>query len=407
LLADLGGRLGLRWPDFADETQAALAEVLPKHGQANNPTDVTSAAIGARGTYPKCIEVIGADRNIDAVVPVLTMAAQSDVEQVSDAIRNLNKAGAILWTGGCNDNPELTPKTLIEQGVPVYRDAQNCLRAFRACADYSEFQRRIRQPQAFTPLSARDLAEVRSMLAQHAGVVGEHDAKLILAQCGFRSPKEALARDADDAVRITLSIAGPVALKISSGQIMHKTEAGGVKLDVTGEKAVRSSFAQIIAAAKSYDPSAVLDGVLVQEMAPSDGVDVIIGIAPDRTFGRVVMVGLGGIHVEVLKDVAFGIPPFSTAEAMTMLRQLRGFPLLEGVRGQAPCDIDALCQAISKLSQLADNFGDEIAELDINPLRVYPKGRAVQVLDAVITLVEGRQQSRCAEKIAAHDGAAV
>ncbi|HEY4142922.1 MAG TPA: acetate--CoA ligase family protein [Pseudolabrys sp.] len=387
LMADLGGGLGMTWPPFEKATQDRLGEVLPKHGQANNPVDVTSAAIGGASTYRRCIEAIAADSNIDAVVPILTMAAQSDIEQVSAAIRDLDKPGAILWTGGCNNNPSLTPRTLIEQGVPVYRDAHNCLKALNAAAGYASFVRKSRAANLVPSLAAGQVAKAKGLLASFAGVAGESDARRVLELFEFKAPKEGVAGTGDEAARLAQQIGGAVALKISSPQIVHKTEAGGVALNIAGEVAVRRAFEQIVASAKAHNPNAVIEGVLVQGMAPADGIDMILGVAPDQTFGRVVMVGLGGIHVEVLKDVAFGIPPFSPAEALTMLRGLRAFPILEGVRGQEPYDIDALCQAVSTLSSIAAALQDDIAEVDINPLRVYPKGRGVQVIDAIFNLV--------------------
>ncbi len=387
LLADLGGRLGVTWPAYEPATQKALAAILPKHGQANNPTDVTSAIIGKENTYRQVIETIADDPNIDAVVPILTLAVKSDVEQVSAAILELPKPGAILWTGGCLDAPELMPATLVGRGIPVFREAKSCLRAMSAAMDYAEFKNgraaRLGTPPVRTV--RHDAARVDRILADASPVLTEAAAKQVLAAYGLPVTREILAPTPDAAVVAACQLGGPVALKIQSAQIAHKTEAGGVRLNVEGDAALRDAFAAITAAARVHVPDAVIDGVLVQEMLPAGGLEMIVGIAPDATFGAVVMAGLGGVHAEVFKDVCYRIGPLSEADALEMLGELRAFPLLRGVRGEPPKDIDALCRAISNVSWLAHDFAGRISELDINPIVVFAKGQGACVADALLT----------------------
>lgn len=387
LLADLGARLGIAWPSYSAETQQALRALLPQHGQAGNPTDVTSAVIGKRDTYRKCIEAIAADPNVDAFIPVLTMAAESDIDQVAQAVRDATKPAAILWTGGCGDNPGLRADALVAQGIPVYRDALSCLKAMRAAMTYGEYLRRseIDGTHAGMRSAQFQTTDVQRLLVNAPSVVGERLGKQILAAYGLPITREYLAADAESAVACATRFGAPVAMKIESAQIMHKTEAKGVRLGVVGDAAVRLAFADIVEAARSYMPEAIIDGILVQEMAPPGGLEMIVGIAPDPTFGPVLMAGLGGIHVEILKDVVFRIGPVSPEESLAMLRELRGFPLLEGVRGHPPRDIAALCQAISGLSWLARDFADDIREIDINPISVFEEGKGILVLDALIT----------------------
>jgi acetyltransferase len=211
----------------------------------------------------------------------------------------------------------------------------------------------------------------------------ERTSKAVLAAYGFSVTREALARSAADASRIAGELGGEVALKIESADIPHKTEAGAIRLHVQGDVAVRSAYDEVMRAAAAYRKDATLDGVLVQQMAPP-GLEFMLGLVNDAVFGPVVVAGLGGIHVEVLHDIAYRMAPIDHREAHAMLRELRGYPMLEGVRGAPPRDIDALCDLIVRLSWLAHDCGDQIAELDINPLLLYAIGERALVVDALI-----------------------
>jgi acyl-CoA synthetase (NDP forming) len=387
LLADLGAQLGIQWPQYRLETQKALETILPKHGQANNPTDVTSAVIGEEDSYRRVIETIASDPNVDVVVPLLTLALKSDVEQVSQAVQNLAKPAAILWTGGCSDAPDLTPATLVARGIPVFREAKSCLRAVSAAMVYAEFAKCRANAHGSAPSRGfpHDAARVRHILADAPKTLIEAKAKRVLESYGIRVARDTLVTTADAAIAAARVFSGPVVLKIQSEQIVHKTEAGGVRLNIQGDVAVCRAFTEILAAARTYAPGAAIDGVLVQEMVPAGGVEMIIGIASDPTFGSVIMAGLGGIYAEIFKDVAYRVGPITEPEALEMIQELRAFALLRGARGQAPKDISAFCGAISSVSWLAHDFAGEILELDINPIIVLDEGGGVCAADALIT----------------------
>ena len=384
LLVDLGASLGISYPPYSTDTQARLAELLPKHGTTANPTDVTNAVIGKPDIFRRLIEIIAADASVDVMIPIFTLSVASDLRQAAEAAKSAVKPVAILWTGACNDDPTLTARSLAAEGVAVYRNTSSCLKAVRAAMRYGEFLR-SRQERPVTTLRPAniDVETARRHIQAASGVLTERASKAVLAAYGFPLTREALAGDAAEAARIAHDLGGEVALKIESADIPHKTEAGAIRLNVSGDGAVRAAFGEVMAAAKAYKPGARLAGVLVQEMAPA-GLEVVLGLVADPVFGTVVAAGLGGIHVEVLRDIVYRVAPIDNAEAHGMLRELRAHRMLEGVRGAKPRDSEALCDLIVRLSWLGHDCRDLIAELDINPLVLYERGAGARVVDALI-----------------------
>ncbi len=382
LLVDLGANLGMSFPAYGDNTLAALAQVLPKHGTTANPTDVTNAAIGHPDMFKRCIEAIAADDNVDVIVPIFTLSVASDVRQAAEAAKRATKPVAILWTGACNDDPAFTAKSLALEGVPVYRNTLSCLKALRAAMSYGELLRQSLSTAPQRPAGI-DVDAARAQIAAATGTLTERTSKAVLAAYGFPVTREALAGSAADAARIACELGGEVALKIESVDIPHKTEAHAIRLHVSGDAAVRRAYDEVMAAAAHYKKGARLEGVLVQQMAPP-GLEFMLGLVNDPVFGPVVVAGLGGIHVEVLHDIVYRVAPIDGRQARAMLRELRGYKMLEGVRGAAPRDIDVLCDLIVRLSWLGHDCGDQIAELDINPLLLNAIGDGARVVDALI-----------------------
>jgi len=215
----------------------------------------------------------------------------------------------------------------------------------------------------------------------------ERASREVLAAYGLPRMQEGLATTAEEAANLVAGFGAPAAMKIESPDIPHKTEAKAIRLGVEGADAARVAFDGIMAAAKAYKPGAQLNGVLVQEMAP-EGLEMVVGIVSDPTFGAVVMVGAGGIHIEVLRDLSYRMAPVGPDEARSMLQELRTYPLLTGVRGEKPKDIDALVDAIVRLSWLGADFAGQIAELDVNPLRVCEAGKGIRIVDALVVAAE-------------------
>ena len=385
LMADLGAANGIDWVPYQDQTVNGLRELMPDFAGVSNPTDLTSALTGSKHLFEDALNVVAQDDGVDVLIPVLVAPTVPAIETVVKLAGATDKAVAVLWTGYCPTDPQVVAATLVARGLPVYRDALTCLKAVRAAMTYGEFLRAHKRAASEPPVrpAGIDVAQAKELIAAGAGNMTERQSKEVLAAYGLHITQERLATNSQNAASSASDIGKPVALKIESPDIPHKTEANAIRLNVTGDAEVARAFDEVMAAARRYQPEARLDGVLVQEMAPG-GVEVMLGVASDPTFGVVVVAALGGIHVEVLRDVAYRIPPLTAADAHAMLRELRAYPIFGGVRGARPRDLDALCDTIVRLSWLAYDHADTVAEIDINPLTVLEAGAGVRVVDALI-----------------------
>ncbi|MBM3340536.1 MAG: acetate--CoA ligase family protein [Betaproteobacteria bacterium] len=383
-LADAGAIFDLQWNAFTNDTQAALAKLMPGYGKVGNPTDLTSAATGNQEFYRTALMTIAADPGVDVMIPIVPSPSRANLLQTVEIMNHCGKETAMLWIGGCTDDNNYRARDLIREGVAVYRDATPCTRAIRAAYDFGQYVQ-ARKSGKLTPErpAGIDQAATEQLLKTFGKKITEREAKLVLACYGLPVTQEVLAKTDDEAVSHAAKIGGKLVLKIDSPDIAHKTEAGGVKLGVEGKVAIAEAFETIIKSAKTYAPNAQINGVLVQEMA-RPGVELMLGVIRDPVFGPIVAVGLGGIFVEVLKDIAYRAAPVTPLQANEMLDELRGKKLLEGVRGTAARDRDAVVDAIVRLSWFAADFRDDVAELDINPLMVYRAGEGLRVLDALI-----------------------
>jgi acetyltransferase len=386
MLTDIGAAHGIEWPAYTERTQAELATLMPSYGRVSNPADLTTAGIGENDMWRRVLAAITADPNIDILMPIVTFGPRRDIDCVIDEARRSDKPFALLWTGGCTDQPDFAPRDVVRAGVPVYRDIAPCIRAVDRAAGYAAFLRRFDaaprariRPEAFDPEQIRRLAAVRR------GALTEQASKALLAAAGIAVTRESIAIDPEQAVEIAETLGGPVAIKVVSPDIPHKTEAKAVRLDVRGPHAVRQAFSAVMTAARKFRPDARIEGVLVAEMAPT-GLEMILGVTRDPVFGPVVMAGLGGIHVEVLRDVAYRIAPLDAGVAREMLGELRAFALLTGVRGAAARDIDAVCDALVRLSWLAVELGNSLQELDVNPVMVGAAGSGAVAVDGLVVL---------------------
>ena len=385
LMADLGAGVGLQWPQLSDDTAAGLRQLIPSFGALTNPVDLTSAQTGSPALFTDALRLVARDPAVDTLIPVMVVPTVAATDAVVELNESIDKPLAVLWTGFCAQDASVTPAALVSRGVPVYRDALTCVKAVRTSLDYGRFLERYHSKVllGISRPSGTERERASSLLAQASRVLTERASKAVLAAYGLPVTREQLARTADEAIEIAEALGGRVALKIESHDIPHKTEAGAIRLGIEGVDQVRAAFAEVSAAARSHNRQARIEGVLVQEMVPA-GLEMMLGVTRDPVFGPVITVAMGGIHVEVFRDVAHRIAPLAPAEIGRMLDELKARPLLDGVRGAGPCDITALMGAIERLSWLAVDLGEDLAELDINPLVVLGQGAGVRVVDALI-----------------------
>lgn len=387
IAADTAERLGIGLPQLSKKTVEALSKLLPGNASLYNPVDIIGDATAAR--YETVFEQALTDPSVDGFLVILTPQAMINAEEA---------ARAVIKASHQTDRPFITSFMGLERvraslellksaAIPNFSYPEPAVRAFRKLYDYGAWveQKEIPAPQLSMDSAAISL-RIREALKNGQFQFAEDDSREILISCGFRFPSRELAKTSREAAAVADRIGFPVVMKISSPDILHKTDIGGVRVGVGGKKEAREAFTEIILNAKKFMPQAFVNGVAMYEMVPK-GREVILGITYDRTFGHMIMFGLGGIYVEVLKDISFRIVPLTRADAEEMVREIRTYPLLKGARGEKPADVESIIDAILRLSQLAITFPD-IIELDINPLVVREKGATA--LDARIILSRPR-----------------
>ena len=388
LAADAAVEWGLEIPALGAETTAAIEAVIPAYGSALNPVDVTAQVINEAEDFQKVLQAMVDNPDIHALVIVVTMITGESGHRMAEDIvkmsRLIRKPLTVAWTAGdrlMGDNL----KVLIDGGVQLYRSPVRAVRAMGSLMKYGAYRQATLARKAAPPIeigaSARPQAHEILQTAEQA--LTEYDGKRLLAHYGIPITREAVATTEAEAIAIAERIGYPVALKILSPDIQHKTEAGGLKLNLTDRAALVTAYSDVLASARAYNASARITGVLIQEMV-GESTEVIVGMNVDPQFGATIMFGLGGIFVEILKDVALRIAPITRAEAEGMIREIKGFKVLAGARGRAKADVGAIADVLVKVSCLAVDLEEEIAELDINPLLVLPEGQGVRVADALI-----------------------
>ena len=377
--ADAAMKGGLTLPPFADATLEALRRVVPAFGSAQNPADVTAAFFNDMRVLTSALELVLADPNIDQLSILLASvsgpAAARACEAIAAAAAASDKPVHVAWSGRHAKSAEAV-KALTEARVPFLTTPVRLARAAAALARFAADRRRLlprRPPEVHLPAGLN--------LPAGAATLNEAEGKAVLRAFGIATPREVLVASGADAEAATQGLNAPFAVKIVSRDIAHKTEAGGVRLGVKRDGLAEAVRAVTVNAAKAV-PGATIDGVLVSEMAK--GVEALIGIVNDASFGPMVALGLGGVLTEVLKDVTYRIAPFDLDTAREMITELRGAKLLDGYRGQPPADKEALARALVSASQMAAALAPRLKEADINPLFVGPDG--VVAADALVVL---------------------
>ncbi|MCA3287377.1 MAG: acetate--CoA ligase family protein [Roseomonas sp.] len=387
-LADACARFGLEVPEIDPERQARLRAIMPAYGSPVNPVDLTGQGAGGgqgAASFVDALNILYDAPYLDAFILAGSFAHEARLKREGEAIRDFARGPKPVLLHSYTLVSDASSSILEGLGLHCFATGSGTVRALASMAQYHDFLETTR-PALLAPPKPLTLApEAAAMMKGRQGMLAEYEAKALLRAAGIAMPRDIIARNAAEAAVAQTAFGVPVALKIQSPDIPHKTEAGGVALNIQDAAAASAAFDRIMAASREYAPEADLHGVLVQPMA-APGIEMILGVTRDRDFGATLMVGFGGVHVEVLRDIVFAPAPVSPSEAHAMLRRLRAFPLLEGVRGGAAADIDALVALITHVSEIAAAMGENLQELDLNPVLVHPDGQGCSLLDALILL---------------------
>ncbi|MEW6109387.1 MAG: acetate--CoA ligase alpha subunit [Nitrospirota bacterium] len=383
IAADTAEKLGIDLPQLSRDTINALAPLMPKNASLYNPVDIIGDATSER--YAAALDNVFNDPNIDGFLIILTPQAMINVEDTARVVIETSRKSpkpfitSFMGEARVRSSVEL----LKSSSIPNFSYPEPAVNAFRRLYDYASWKKKAEPGEAGIDADREYvLKKITRALSLDKLQFAEDESREILSCYGFEFPEKYLATAPKDASSAASKIGFPVVMKISSPDILHKTDIGGVKVGINSKKEAEDAFTELTLNAKRFMPSAFINGVTVYRMVPK-GKEVILGITYDRTFGHMIMFGLGGIYVEILRDVSFRIAPVGYADAMEMITEIRTFPLLKGARGKKPADIDSIADSIIRLSNLASDF-PVIQELDINPLVVFEKGSIA--LDARIII---------------------
>ncbi len=403
-LADIGEAEGLEFPQLHATTRTTLSNAYSDLHNRGNPLDCWGVGDETE-VIPVCMDALAADPGFDTLcvsidLPIEHGEQESKVAQfiarkTIDVSKKSDKM--CLFSTNISGPFDRKPYEILKKaGIPVLLGMRNTMRAVSHIARYAEFQARLQGGNGAEPAPQRLVGvrsgEARTIFERATDfAIGEREGKAILSAYGIAVPAEALARDAEEAVAYAKQMGGSVVLKIDSPQIAHKTEADGVRLGLSDPDEIRTAFGEIVESAKLYKPGAEIRGILIQEMIPP-GIEMIAGLKRDPQFGMTLVVGLGGIFVEILKDAALGVVPLGRSEIESMIDSLRSRAILDGARGRPRGDVPALVDALLRLSKLAEDLGHGIDQLDINPLIVLPEGKGVRAVDALIIKRQNGQE---------------
>ncbi|MEU9862949.1 acetate--CoA ligase family protein [Streptomyces sp. NPDC047971] len=381
--SDLATAAGLRLPTLPQAKQDELHQWIPPYLNVANPVDNGGHPVGDwRGR--KIIDAILADPSVGVLICPITgpFPPMSDklAQDLVDAAEATDKLVCVVWGSPVGTEAAYRETLLGSSRVATFRTFSNCIGAVRSYLDHHRFTTAYRSPFDEAPRTPSPSFRKAQALMRPGRQLSEHAAKQLLRAYGIRVPREQLVTSAAAAVRAAGLVGYPVVMKASGAQLAHKTELGLVKVGLTSASQVRDAYRELtdIARYEGVD----LDGILVCQMV-GRGVEMVVGVTRDPLFGPTVTVGLGGVLVEVLNDAAVRVPPFGEDQARDMLGELRGQALLRGVRGAPPADVDALVEVVLRVQRMALELDDDLAELDINPLMVLPRGQGAVALDAL------------------------
>lgn len=381
---DSCSKYGLKMADI-DSSKEAISKVIPAHGSARNPVDIVGDADFRR--FEKVLVEVISNPSVGSIVAMCTPSATLNYDDLARTIVKTSKGSgktmlaALMGLAEGTKNKEI----LSEGGIPHFTYAESAIQTLEAMYRFRDL---VRLPGGRIKVFDADKKRVRELFdnVRKSGRKNlvEEEGYEVLGAYGFTTPNTILANSAEQSVNASNSIGYPVVMKIASPDIIHKSDAGGVKVGLANDEQVRMAFNAILQNAKTSKPEANIKGVLVQEMVRS-GKETILGAKQDPIFGPLVLFGLGGIYVEVLRDVVFRLAPIEEHEASRMVHSIKALKLLKGVRGEKPSDLGALVDSLQRISQLVTEF-PEIEEFDMNPLLVLEEGKGVRAVDVRISL---------------------
>ncbi len=384
--SDIAAEEGVAFGRIAQKTVQRIADALPAFATAKNPLDVTTAMFDT-DQYKECVRALAADDDIGMVMVCQDSEEQLCAEEaelyghiinaLAEVREEINKP-MVVFSPLSNGLVSDYTKRLDKAGIPLLQGANASMRAVRLYLEWGAMR-----AKAGAKLSAPAAFTRKEFSFGPNKSLSEREGKKLLAAYGIPVAADTLAQTEEEAVKAADAMGYPVVLKVDSPDILHKTEAGIVRLGLCDANEVREAFRAVMANAAAYDANARNGGVSVQEMVQK-GVEVMLGVKNDATFGPSVIVGIGGIFVEVFKDYALRLAPVDIETAKEMIDSLKGAKLLYGARGAAPADVDALADVLVKLSRLAADHAGVIQELDINPLIVLPQGKGAKAVDALV-----------------------
>lgn len=392
LATDSAEHAGLPMKFAPESVQEELKKHMPYFGSAKNPVDLTGMA--GNEWYFDSTKFAFLHEWVDGLVVLYCETAMTNPMEIAKSLhRAITETGitdkpvTISFVGG--ERSDEAMQWLVEHGIPAYNDPHLAVKAMGTLRDYARLQELKNEPinnkHEVDKQAAMDI--ITAVRANGRTGLTEIESKGIFKAYGLPVVQTAVVSNVDEAIAKAEAFGYPIVMKIVSPDILHKSDAGGVKVNINDEAEVRDAYQTILENAKAYKADAEIHGILIQEMAPW-GTETIVGSVNDPTFGPTVMFGLGGIFVEVLKDVTFRVAPISEKEAQNMLDDIRGAPILDGVRGEAPRDRKALADVLARYAFMITDLSEEILESDANPILVYEEGKGVKVVDARIILTE-------------------
>ncbi|OWU85938.1 hypothetical protein ATO6_03385 [Oceanicola sp. 22II-s10i] len=377
--ADIMEDFGLTVPELSPALQAKIEPLIPNHASALNPVDTTAQGASTGPVAMQISEMLEESGEVDIILNIVSAARENAVALIPEKLIGITGRGKVpMMVWAYTLASRFAKRTAAEGGTVLMTDLRECVAALSKLVTYAEHQ-----SDAVVP-DGPDLARPDTT----AGALTEFEAKRWLKDYGIGGDGDVLARSADEAVTAAEGMGYPVVLKIQSPDILHKTEVGGVRVALPDADAVRAAYDDIIASAAEKARGAAVSGVLVQKMAPK-GVELVVGVVNDATFGPIMMIGAGGVAVELYGDVSHYPAPIGPARAEALLRGLKSAPLFSGFRGSAPIDLAPAAELISRISRAAMAGREVIAEMEFNPVILHADGSGVTVADAVVILKDG------------------